>query len=471
MNTTYKVTVGLEIHAELKTKSKMFCDCVNNPHHDEANTNICPICTAQPGTLPSVNKQAVENVLKVGKALRSTLADFTEFDRKNYFYPDIPKAYQISQYQFPLVTGGELAGVTITRVHLEEDTARNLHDQTEGSVVDFNRAGVPLMELVTEPVIHDSKTAGKFAKELQLLLRTLNVSDANMEKGEMRVEANISISSTSDLGTKVEVKNLNSFKSVESAIEYEIIRQTELLENGEEVTQETRGWDETKARTFTQRKKETANDYRYFPDPDIPKYNLSIIDDFSNSRLNEIIPKLPNEIRAEWRSYEINDDIIEVIVGDVSLVKLMIDTLSEIDRSSTLAKLAANYISSDVQSLIAGGGVLHPEAAKNLAVLIKMLSSGQLNSRVGKDILPKVVIEGLRPDTLVKDLGLEQLSSPEELLVVVKEIITENETVVSEYKAGKEASLQFLLGQGMKKTQGKANPTILRDVLVKEINS
>lgn len=471
MNTTHKVTVGLEIHAELKTKSKMFCNCINNPHHDEANTNICPVCTAQPGTLPVVNKQAVENVLKVGKALGSSLAEFTEFDRKNYFYPDIPKAYQISQYQFPLVTGGQLAGVSITRIHLEEDTARNLHDQIEGSVVDFNRAGVPLMELVTDPVIHDSKTAATFAKELQLLLRTLGVSDANMEKGEMRVEANISISDSETLGTKVEVKNLNSFKSVELAIEYEILRHSELIKRGEQVIQETRGWDETKLRTFSQRVKETANDYRYFPDPDIPKYDLSSVVEFSNSRLNEKIPKLPNETRAEWSAYEINKDIIEVIISDAVLARLMTETLKELNNDAVAAKLAANYVSSDVQSLLSTGATLHSTAPKNLASLAKMLSSGELNSRVAKDILPKILVEGISLKQLVQELGLEQVSSPEELLLVAREIISENDNVVTEYKNGKEASLQFLLGQGMKKTKGKANPSVLRDVLVKEINN
>ena len=209
----YKVTIGLEVHAELKTATKMFCRCKNDPDEERPNWNICPVCTAQPGTLPVINKKAVEHVLRVGKALGSDLADFTEWDRKNYFYPDIPKGYQITQYKYPLVSGGALAGVELTRIHLEEDTGSSRHDQGDFSLVDYNRAGVPLMELVTEPVIHDAETAMRFAKELQLLLRYLGASDANMEKGEMRVEANISISETDKFGTKVEVKNLNSFKS------------------------------------------------------------------------------------------------------------------------------------------------------------------------------------------------------------------------------------------------------------------
>ena len=277
MEAKYKPTIGLEIHAELKTRTKMFCDSINDPEEKTPNVNICPVCMAHPGTLPVINKQAVKHVLKVGLSVGGTLADFTEFDRKNYFYPDIPKGYQISQYKYPLVLGGELNGVKLTRIHLEEDTARSSHlpaarlqdlrgqasataaqagDKTGYSLVDFNRAGIPLMELVTEPVVKSAEEASAFARELQLLLRILGASDANMEKGEMRVEANISVSTTEKLGTKVEVKNLNSFRTVERAIAYEIERQSKALERGEKVIQETRGWDEGKQSTFSQRLKE-----------------------------------------------------------------------------------------------------------------------------------------------------------------------------------------------------------------------
>ncbi|MDE2173652.1 MAG: Asp-tRNA(Asn)/Glu-tRNA(Gln) amidotransferase subunit GatB, partial [Patescibacteria group bacterium] len=265
----YRPTIGLEIHAELKTRTKMFCDSANNPDETRRNVNICPICMAHPGTLPVINREAVRHILRIGVAVGGTIADFSEFDRKSYFYPDIPKGYQISQYEHPLVTGGKLAGVDITRVHLEEDTARSIH--TDGkSLVDFNRAGIPLMELVTEPVIRDAETAGRFARELQLLLRTLGAGEANLEKGEMRIEANISVSSEEGkFGTKVEVKNINSFRSVERAIAFEVERQTALLEKGEKVAQATRGWNEAKQETFHQRLKEGSADYRYFPEPDL----------------------------------------------------------------------------------------------------------------------------------------------------------------------------------------------------------
>jgi aspartyl-tRNA(Asn)/glutamyl-tRNA(Gln) amidotransferase subunit B len=241
----YRLTVGLEIHAELKTRTKMFCACLNNPDEETPNKNICPVCMAHPGSLPVINKEAVRKVLLVGAAIHAELADYTEFDRKNYFYPDIPKGYQISQYKYPLVSGGVLGGVALTRIHLEEDTARSQHigDMSPNggkSLVDYNRAGVPLMELVTEPVIHDAETAGKFARELQLLLRALGAGEANMEKGEMRVEANISVSKDDNLGTKVEVKNLNSFRSVERAIAYEMKRHIERSRRARSHARDTR---------------------------------------------------------------------------------------------------------------------------------------------------------------------------------------------------------------------------------------
>ncbi|HSE34934.1 MAG TPA: Asp-tRNA(Asn)/Glu-tRNA(Gln) amidotransferase subunit GatB, partial [Candidatus Paceibacterota bacterium] len=267
----YTATIGLEIHAELKTLTKMFCRCKNDPDEERPNWNICPVCTAQPGTLPVINKEALRHMIRIGHAVSGTIADFTEFDRKNYFYPDIPKGYQITQYKYPIVSGGSIRGVDLTRIHLEEDTGSSRHDRGAYTLVDYNRAGVPLMELVTEPVIHDADTAVRFAKELQLLLRTLGASEANMEKGQMRVEANISISKTKEFGTKVEVKNLNSFKSVHDAIRFELKRHAEVLARGEKIIQETRGWDENAGKTFAQRRKENANDYRYFPEPDLPK--------------------------------------------------------------------------------------------------------------------------------------------------------------------------------------------------------
>lgn len=444
-NSAYVPTIGIEVHAELKTKTKMFCGCANDPHAANANTHICPICMAHPGTLPVVNKEAVAHVLKVGLALSSETASFTEFDRKNYFYPDIPKGYQISQYEYPLVKGGVLAGVQITRVHLEEDTARSLHDQGEGSIVDYNRAGVPLMELVTEPVIHDAKTAGNFARELQLFLRTLGVSDANMERGEMRVEANISVSKTLTLGTKVEVKNLNSFKSVEAAIEYEIKRQIESIERGEKVIQETRGWDENRSKTFSQRIKESANDYRYFPEPDIPKFNISDTDFLS--RLSEVMPELPSLKREKYGNLGISREHTEVIIGDVETDRFFEKLVTDLSNDSQLIVLASNYFVTDVMAQVAAGCSLRDAHSDTFIKLIRMVANGELTSRVAKDILRRVVFEGEDPQTIATSEGLLQNNSSDELANVVKMIIDQNVNVVAEYKSGKVALLQYLIGK------------------------
>lgn len=466
---SYKPTIGIEVHAELKTKTKMFCSSKNDPHHSNPNTHVCPVCMAHPGTLPVINKEAVKHVIAVGLALGSEIATYTEFDRKNYFYPDIPKGYQISQYEYPIVKGGELNGVAITRVHLEEDTARSLHDQGDGSIIDYNRAGVPLMELVTEPVIHDAETAGAFARELQLLLKTLEVSDANMEMGEMRVEANISVSKTDTFGTKVEVKNLNSFKSVEGAIKFEINRQIELLEKGGSVVQETRGWDENKSKTFSQRKKESADDYRYFPDPDLPKLDLSLDGSFSLSRIEESLPELPKIRRSRYVTYGLSSDQIEVLVADKILASYFDEVIECIGESSTLPKLAANYITSDLVSLInsktdskLGGPLMFTE-------LVTLVEENKLTSRVAKDLLGDVVFRGVSPLEVATEKGLLQDNSEESILPIVEQIIRDNPAVVAEFKGGKEASLQFLIGQGMKLTQGSTNPTILKELLQKNI--
>ena len=465
---TYKPTIGIEVHAELKTHTKMFCNSKNDPHASEPNVHVCPICMGHPGTLPVINKTAVEHVLKVGIALGSELATYTEFDRKNYFYPDIPKGYQISQYEFPLVKGGELNGIAITRVHLEEDTARSLHDQGDGSIIDYNRAGVPLMELVTEPVIHDAKTAGDFARELQLLLRTLGVSDANMEKGEMRVEANISVSDSDTFGTKVEVKNLNSFKSVEGAIAYEIKRQIEVIESGEKVIQETRGWDESKGKTFSQRVKESANDYRYFPDPDLPKLNLEISNEISLSRLNEQMPELPSQKRSKYKNIGLTIEQIEIIIGTSPIDNFISKLVLLLDNDSAKLKLAANYILSDLLPLL-GNKTIMEVNAKSFASLIYLLSEDKITSRVAKDILPEIIFSTIDPVTLIEERGLVQNNSEEAITLLVMEVLKNNPEVVFEYKNGKDSAIQYLVGQCMKVSKGSANPKTLIEVLKKSI--
>ena len=662
----YVPTIGLEIHAELKTRTKMFCGCANNPDEKKQNTNICPICMGHPGTLPTVNKEAVKNVLRVGVALKAKIADFTEWDRKHYFYPDIPKGYQISQYKYPLVSGGSLKGIEITRIHLEEDTGTLIHadisssvipaeagiqkalgprlhgdDKTGYSFVDYNRAGVPLMELVTEPVIHDAKTAGDFARELQLVFRYLGVSDANMEKGEMRVEANISVAKPTEiadrrgldtqmhadgntgkllyedlsykirgaafsiinelgsghkelvyqkaleeefkkggviyekekvinviydgkkvgvyrpdfvidgkvileikavsfvgeierkqlwhylksydyklallinfgskklqiervvldsirvnprlgnprasafLGTKVEVKNLNSFRVVEKAIEYEIERQTAVLEAGEKVVQETRGWDEGKQKTFSQRKKEESHDYRYFPEPDIPKFKLGEIQWAREEFIRKTLPELPEEKRERYASvYGIKNEDIEIYVAGPELGKFFEEVANKLGVNKKAIALASNYIISDVVGMRKTMSTISTSAsisAENLrasaffgkltpesfAKLIVMIEKGLLSSRGAKDTLAKLIDEGGEPGSVAKAIGVIQIHDGEAIKKVVKKIISENEKVVGDYKGGKVAALQFLVGQVMKETRGAASPNNIKDILTK----
>jgi aspartyl-tRNA(Asn)/glutamyl-tRNA(Gln) amidotransferase subunit B len=459
----YQPTIGLEVHAELATATKMFCTSQNDSEETRPNVNVCPVCMAHPGTLPVANRQAIEHVLRVGAALDGTLADYSEFDRKSYFYPDIPKGYQISQYEHPLVAGGTLSDVAITRVHLEEDTARSTHADG-ASLVDFNRAGVPLMELVTEPVIHDAKTAGDFARELQLLLRTLGASHANLEKGEMRIEANISVSKTDAFGTKVEVKNLNSFRSVERAIEFEIGRQVALLEEGGTVMQETRGWDESKQETFSQRVKEGSADYRYFPEPDLPKLVLSDLSAWSTETLRGALPELPWDRRARYAGLGLSADAARAISTDLSRAAYFDTCIAHLASDPALVKRAANYLVNDI-------GDAEPPAVASFAELMRMLASGSLSSRGAKDILALMLAEGGSAQALAEREGLLQESDPDALRGIVKSVLVAHAGVAEEYRAGKRSVLQFLVGQGMKACRGAGNPALIQELIVEELEA
>ncbi len=470
---TYRPTIGLEIHAELKTKTKMFCCSKNAPDDSLPNVHICPVCMAHPGTLPVINKEAVRQVLRVGTALGGTLADYSEFDRKSYFYPDIPKGYQISQYKYPLVSGGMLAGVPITRVHLEEDTARSSHEGNK-SVVDFNRAGVPLMELVTDPAMHSAEEAGRFAGELQLLLRTLGASGANLEKGEMRIEANVSVSPNETPSVAyVEIKNINSFRAVEKAILYEIERQSKLLDEGKPLVKETRGWDENKEQTFHQRFKEGAADYRYFPDPDLPKLKLSEYPEFSHETIRASLPELPDESRARYRTLGVKDADVETILGDLTLSALFDEVLMQAQNNEEIVRLSANYLISDVTPLLRAsfkeGEVIELNKA-HFVKLMEMIAKAELSSRAAKDILVEMYATGVAPEEIAKTKGLLQISDPEAVRKIVRELLEENVAIVAEYRSGKEAGLQFLVGQTMKAMKGAGNPNTIREVLLEEIS-
>lgn len=462
----YHITIGLEIHAELKTESKMFCGCINNPNEEKPNTNICPVCMAHPGSMPVINKKALEHVVRVGLALGADITNFTEFDRKNYFYPDIPKGYQISQFKYPIVAGGELDGVSITRVHLEEDTATNKHEG-DHSLVDFNRAGVPLMELVTEPVIHSAKDAGDFGRELQLLLRYLGVSDANMEKGEMRVELNISISPDKNtLGTKVEVKNINSFRAVERAAEFEIKRMSKLLDEGKgsEIIQETRGWDENKGITFSQRSKEDALDYRYFPEPDLPKLYLHEI--FDLEKFKSELPELPEDKRFRYiQDYKLKLEDIESYIIDRELGDWFESVIIELKNDKEKVKTASNYVTSDYIGIKNTNPDARPPKSEHFAELIEMVSSNTISSRGAKDILAMIVIKDESPMKIAEEKNLIQKNDEGEIKNIVEKIIKENPDVVEVYRGGKENAIMSLVGKIIKESNGSANPQVVVKLL------
>ena len=480
----YQPTIGLEIHVELDTKSKMFCSCPNDPDERHPNVNICPICTAQPGILPVINEEAVKKVIKTGLALNCRIPEYSKFDRKNYFYPDLPKGYQISQYDLPLCQDGFLKidkrKIRIRRVHLEEDTGKLVHEK-DYSLVDFNRAGIPLMELVTEPDLKSAQEAKKFAEELQLILRYLNVSNADMEKGQLRVEANVSLQETGNrkqetgqLGTKVEIKNLNSFRAVEKAIDYEIGGQEKILKSGKKVIQETRGWDESRGVTLPQREKEAVHDYRYFPEPDLPPLR------FGKEEIEEIkaeIPELPQQRRERFqKEYKISDKEIEFFVQNKDLGEYFEKVVSEFEprlpkeKLSELIGLSSNYLITDLQGLLKGASVIGENfliTPENFAEFITLIAEGKISSKIAKILLEEMFKTGADPSQIIEEKELLLITDESEIKKIVKEVISKNQKAVLDFKNGKKAALQFLLGQVMKETGGRADPKIVEQLLVK----
>ncbi len=502
----FEPTIGLEIHAELKTKSKMFCSCPNAfGLEKEPNQNICPVCTGQPGTLPVINEEAVKKVLKTALALNCQINDYSKFDRKNYFYPDLPKGYQISQYDAPLSQNGYLKvegeKIRIRRIHLEEDTGKLVHPTGANySLVDLNRAGVPLMELVSEPDMKSGAQARQFCQELQLILRYLEVSDADMEKGQMRCEVNISLreiprndaelittesrGKENKLGTKVEIKNLNSFRAVEKSIDFEIKRQTETLQKGEKIVQETRGWDDTKSETFSQRTKEEAHDYRYFPEPDLPPLKgLKIL----GEGLKKEIPELPAQKRERFlKEYNLPPVDIEILVSNLGLAHYFEQTASELKNWAKTAepkieiskaiKLAANYLITEIPRIVGmlhvTGFVLHEKISpENFAEFTKVVLQSIVSSSGGQTLLKEMFLTGADPSHIIQEKDLAQVSDEETLEIKIAEILAENQKVVEDFKRGKKNALMFLVGKVMAATKGKANPQIVAEVLKRRINN
>ena len=490
--TKYEAVIGMEVHVELKTNSKMFCSCANNPDEIKPNKNICPVCLGHPGTLPVANKKAVEYVIKTGLALDCNIAEFSKFDRKNYFYPDLPKGYQISQYDQPLCEKGSLLingrKIGITRIHLEEDTGKLLHPKgADHSLVDLNRAGTPLMELVTEPEITSSAEAKEFCKQFQLIVKCIGVSDADMEKGQMRCEVNISLKPTGqkEFGTKVEIKNLNSFRAVERSIEYEIKRQAEVLDEGGKIDQETRGWNADKQETYSQRKKEEAHDYRYFPEPDLPPLDLTkAAGMFDVQKIKESIPELP--LLKKYRfinQYKLTEENAKIFSEDKELANYFEEIISELshwieakgidgDKLDKLTKLTANYILTELQRLLYVNNGLVFECkitAENFAEFITLINEGKISSSGAQEMLGEMFATGGDPSNILDEKGLAQVSDEGEIEKIIEQVIENNPESVKDYRSGKEVALKFLVGQTMKESKGKANPQVAGEILKKKL--
>ncbi len=486
----YKVTIGMEVHAELATVSKMFCSCKNGLGLEtEPNIHICPVCTAQPGTLPVPNRAAIESVQKVGLALGCSLATVSKFDRKNYFYPDLPKGYQISQYDQPFCGPGSIRingrDFGITRIHLEEDTGKSNHTKGSGAtLIDLNRAGVPLMELVTEPDFDCAEDAKAFCQKLQQILRYLNVSNADMERGQMRCEVNLSLYKEGEdrlSGTKVEVKNLNSFRVVERAINYEIERQSKMLDAGEQVIQETRGWDENKGVTVSQRKKESAHDYRYFPEPDIPPFTFT---ESEFEALARTLPELPDQKIVRFQAeYGLPEADAILLAEDKTVAEFYEETVSELQEKikskeidldpGKVAKLASNYILTEIRKRLSEANIGIREIGftpENYAELIGLVATGAINSSAAQRVLEEMYTGvDSDPTHIVERLGLAQVSDTDALEEMVMKALEANPQSVSDYQAGKENALKYLMGQVMKESKGSANPSIVQELLKEKL--
>ena len=472
MTGEYEVVIGLEIHCELKTKTKIFCSCPTD-FGAEPNTQCCPVCMGLPGALPVLNRRVVDYAMIAGLAANCTIASRSKQDRKNYFYPDLPKAYQISQYDLPLCehgyleieTGTATKRVGITRIHIEEDAGKLIHDDKLGTLIDMNRCGVPLIEIVTEPDLRSAEEVRVFLQKLRAILIYTGVSDCKMNEGAFRCDVNLSVrkKGESSLGVRTEMKNLNSFAFITKAIEYEAKRQIELLESGEPVVQETRRFNPATGKTFSMRSKENADDYRYFPDPDLAPIELT--EDMLRA-LKASIPKLPDVRKHEYiRQYGISSYDAEMIVSRIWVADLFEKSAELTAHTKTLT----NLIISEVFRYLEPDDDIIPFTPGQLASLAEMLGAGRLNAGTAKQILNEIAGSGIEPEAVVKERGLEQISDAALLSEIVREVVAENPKSVSDYRRGKTAALQSLIGKAMAKTAGRGNPVLIRNLLKKEL--
>ena len=478
----YQPVVGLEVHAVLETRSKMFCDCpVVDSTHKEASVAVCPVCAGMPGMLPVLNKAAVDYALRVALALNCRINATSIFARKSYFYPDLPKGYQISQYEEPLAQDGWLnietdegeQRVGIRRVHLEEDTGKLTHVHEEGSaysLVDLNRSGVPLLEIVSEPELHSVQAVRAYAYALRSILRYLGVNSGNMEKGLLRIEPNISIRplGSGEYGTRVEIKNLNSFRSLERALNYELERQAKLVDGGEAVLQQTLGWDDIRGKTLPQRFKEEAEDYRYFPEPDLPPLQ---VDEAWVEKVRASLPELPNEKRARFiKDYGLSAYDAGLLVAEREIAEFFEAALRVAKKAE--AKVAANWMTGPLFSLMNDKTLAIDElgiSLQHFAELLDLLADRKINPSAGRKVLAEMLDTGKQPSTLLVELGLEQISDVKELAEKVEQTLEKNSMQVRDYLQGKESVLNWLFGQAMAAAQGKANPLLLREILLDQL--
>lgn len=468
----YETVIGLEVHVELFTKSKIFCGCTTEFGGDP-NTHCCPVCLGMPGVLPVTNKKAVEYAIKAALALNCEIAGYSKFDRKNYFYPDLPKAYQISQYDLPLAKNGyieiEVGGTTrrigITRVHLEEDAGKLVHEEGKGySLVDLNRTGVPLIEIVSEPDIRSPEEAWLYLNKLKAILQYIEVSDCKMEEGSLRCDTNISIrpAGSEKFGTKVEIKNLGSFKAVRRSLEYEEKRQREILEEGGVIVQETRRWDEARGITTSMRSKEEAHDYRYFPDPDLVPM---VIDREWIEELKAELPELPD---ARKKRYMEDYGLPAYDAGVITSSKALSDFYERCISHYHDPKTVSNWVMVELMGILNETGKdvedikIKPE---QLAGMLSMIDKGTISGKIAKEVFREMFETGKNPEAIVKEKGLVQISDQSELEKIARKVIDENPKSVQDYKNGKEKALGFLVGQIMKETRGKANPQMVNNIL------
>lgn len=472
----YEVIIGMEIHAELNTETKMFDGVKNDPFAAaEPNQYAGPLTWGLPGTLPVANKCAIELSIDLGSDLGCTIAPFTKWDRKNYFYPDLPKGYQISQYDLPLLSGGavefigkdgDVRRIELTRIHLEEDTGKLSHVGNE-SLIDFNRAGVPLLELVTEPVITNADDAKRFCQTYQFILQRRGISHADMEKGEMRCEANVSVKPKGqvEFGTKVEVKNLNSFRAVERAINYEVERQIALIESGESVVQETRGWDDAKQQTYRQRTKETAAEYRYFPDPDLPPVTPGTVFDLA-TKAKTARPYPHQEAADIKQQYSVSQDVADLLTSNITAYQVWTELRNEFpepsdEQKQTLAQAITMYANIDtVRSL----------TVPQLLELAQLVTAGTISKSQIREVADGATKDGSSPQAYVEEHNLAQSSDSSEIETIVDLVISEQTAVVAKFKGGDTNVLGFLVGQVMRAAQGKANPAIVNELLRKKLS-